>query len=366
MLRPMEPMPRRELHSELGARFAEQDNRETAAHYGDPAAEHGALTQAAGVLDLSGRGRLCLVGNDRASFLHGQVTNDIKKLTAGRGCRALLVTNKGRIQGDLDVWNLGDELLLDFEPGQTACVRGRLEKFLVADDVEIVDVSALYGLLSVQGPRSPEALAALELLSAAPPQPWTLAPVDDPMLGHVYVMNRPRLGTAGFDLFIPVAAMGVVFDKLIEAAKRAGGGVCGMEAFEVARVEAGVPRFGAELDETVLPPEAGLDAAAVSYQKGCYIGQEVLNRIRTIGRVNRTLVGLRFDDATKPLPAKGDKLFADGKEMGVITSAVRSRSLGAPIALALGYSRHEHAQPGSVLTLANGAAAHVTAIPFAN
>jgi folate-binding protein YgfZ len=175
-------------------------------------------------------------------------------------------------------------------------------------------------------------------------------------------MNRPRLGTAGFDLFIPVAAVGAVLDKLIEAARRVGGGVCGMEAFEVARVEAGVPRFGAELDETVLPPEAGLDATAVSYTKGCYIGQEVLNRIRTIGHVNRTLVGLRFDDAAAPRPVKGGKLLADGREVGVVTSAVFSPRLGAPIAL--GLVRREQATPGTALALAGGGASRVAPLPF--
>jgi folate-binding protein YgfZ len=324
---------------------------------------HTALTTTAGVLDLGARGRLCLLGADRANFLHGQVTNDIKRLATGRGCRALLVTNKGRIQGDLDVWNLGDELLLDFEPGETDRVRGRLEKFLVADDVQIVDVTPHYGLLSVQGPHAAEVVAALNLFPEMPPQPWMLAAANDPALGQVYAMNLPRLGTAGFDLFIPVATAGAVLDRLVAAAKRVGGGVCGMEAFEVARVEAGVARFGAELDETVLPPEAGLDAAAVSYSKGCYIGQEVLNRIRTIGHVNRALVGLRIDDNTAPLPVKGDKLLADGKEVGVITSAVKSPRLGA--AIAMGYVRRERTAPGTRLTLACGSTMRVTPIPFA-
>jgi folate-binding protein YgfZ len=347
----------REIHAELGALFCLHDGTEHVAGYGNLAAEHAALTTTSGVLDLSVRGRLCLVGNDRATFLHGQVTSDIKRLKPGQGGYSALVTNKGRMQSDLNVWNLGDELLLDFEPGLTALVTERLQKFIVADDVQIVDVAPLYGLLSVQGPRAAEAVRTLDWFPEIPATPFTSGRVDDATLGQVYLMNRPRLASAGFDLFVPTASLGAVFDRLILAAKQQGGGVCGGDAFEVARVEAGVPRFGADLDDSVLPPEAGLDATAVSYQKGCYIGQEVLNRIRSIGHVNRKLVSLRFPAGVTPLPSKGDKLFRDGKEVGTITSAVNSLKWGAP--LALGYVRREHLEPGTELTLASGAVVRV-------
>jgi folate-binding protein YgfZ len=353
----MSAMPWREIHAELGAVFSVANGEESVASYGNCAAEHAAFAQAVGVIDLSQRGRLCLVGNDRMSFLHGQVTNDIQRLKPGQGCYAALVTNKGRLQSDLNVWNLGEELLLDFEPGLTALVTGRLEKFLVADDVRIVDVAPLYGLLSVQGPRSREALMALEIFAEPPAQPFLSVSLNDATLGQLYLMNRPRLGSVGFDLFVPVAALGAVFDKLIAAAKQQSGAVCGADAFEIARIEAGIPRFGADLDDTVLPPEAGLDLTAVSYQKGCYIGQEVLNRIRSIGHVNRKLVSLRLPAGVNPLPAKGGKLFRDGKEVGTITSAVNSLKLGAPIAL--GYVRREHLEPGTELGLASGAMACV-------
>lgn len=349
-----------EFHAGLGARFAAVNGQEAVAHYGDTAAEHRALRETAAVLDLSMRGRVCLLGADRATFLHGQVTNDIKRLRAGEGCYAALVTHKGRMESDLQVWNLGEELLLDFEPGLVAAVTRRLEKFIVAEDVQVVDVAPHYGLLSVQGPRSAEAVAALGLFNPLPAAPYHSAGVADATLGQIYLMNQPRLRTSGFDLFVPLNSLAAVADKLIAAARAVGGRAAGWEAAEIARIETGIPRFGADLDETTLPPEAGLDAKAVSYTKGCYIGQEVLNRIRTIGHVNRILVGLRLPTGTAALPARGDKLLREGKEAGVITSAAQSPAFGN---IALGFVRREHADPGTELNFTGGAA-RVTPLPF--
>jgi folate-binding protein YgfZ len=159
-------------------------------------------------------------------------------------------------------------------------------------------------------------------------------------------VTRPTLG---FDLFIPTNSLGAVADKLIAAAKSVGGRVCGWDAFETARIEAGIPRFGQDMDETNIPLECGIEARAVSYSKGCYIGQEVINRIHSIGHVNKELRGLRLADDLKTLPAKGDKLFQEGKEVGYLTSAIKSPTLNANIAL--GYVRREANTIGTELTL---------------
>ena len=151
----------------------------------------------------------------------------------------------------------------------------------------------------------------------------------------------------GFDLFIPTDSLGAVADKLIAAAKSLGGRACGWTAFETARIEAGIPRFGADMDETNLPQECGIEARAISYNKGCYIGQEVLNRIHSMGHVNRELRGLRLADDLKWLPVKGDKLFQGDKEAGYITSAVQSPRFKA--GLALGYVRRDAAAVGTEL-----------------
>jgi folate-binding protein YgfZ len=338
-----------EFHQSLGANFGTLNGAEIVNDHGDVPEEHRALREAAGVLDLSFRSRLCLTGADRVRFLHGQVTNDVKKLGAGQGCYSALTTAKGKIQSDLNIFCLSDELLLDFEPGLTTLVTERLEKYLVADEVQVVDVTPHYGLLSVQGPKVEVVARALELFLEIPALPLSSVTVAEATLGEIYLMNHARLGSAGFDLFVPLAALGAVADKLIAAAKSTGGRACGWKAFEIARIEAGLPRFGVDMDETNLASECGIESRAISYQKGCYIGQEVLNRIHSFGHVNRELRGLRLAADLKSLPARGDKLFQGEKEAGYITSAVISPALNCGVAL--GYVRREANAAGTELTL---------------
>src|SRR5262249_12135162 len=137
------------------------DGEKIPGDFGDWLSEYRALRETAGVLDFSFRSRLCLVGNDRARFLHGQVTNDVKKLRVGEGCYAAIVTAKGKMESDANIFALPDELLLDFEPGLTEKISARLEKFIVADDVQIVDAAPHYGLLTIQGPQSEEIIRSL-------------------------------------------------------------------------------------------------------------------------------------------------------------------------------------------------------------
>lgn len=338
-----------EFHDGLRARFTEVNGLEVVADYGDAAAEHAALRGTAGVLDLSFRGRLCLTGADRVRLLNGQVTNNVKDLPAGAGCYAALVTAKGKMQSDLNIYNLPDELLLDFEPGLTAEISQRFEKYIIADDVQVIDVAPHYGLLSVQGPQAWGVVEKLGLGFSRPAAALHFSSAHDATLGEIYCMSQPRTGTEGFDLFTPTAALGAVADKLIAAAKETGGRAGGWTALEMARIEAGIPRFGVDMDGTNLPPEAGLDARAVSYSKGCYIGQEVIARLRTYGQVAKALRGLRLADGLKVLPKKGDKLLKGDKEIGYVTSALASPALKTNIALA--YVRREGNQPGTELTL---------------
>ena len=393
-----------EFHARLGARFTTVNDAEAVADYGDALAEHAALRETAAVFDLSFRSRVCLLGADRGRFLHGQVTNDVKKLRRGEGCYAALTTAKGKMQSDLNIFVLQDELLLDFEPGLTRTVTERLEKYIVADDVQVVDVAPHYGLFSVQGPKAEAVVRALGLLTELPAKPFNSIKISDPTLGEIYLMNRPRIaceafglrGQAkrdpalaadaevtgdpkapsplrsagalqdGFDLFVPSVALVPLAEKLLTAAKSLGGRAAGLTAYETARIEAGIPRFGADMDETNLPLECGPALRdAVSYSKGCYIGQEVINRIHSIGHVNRELVGLRLADDLKTLPARGDKLFKDGKEVGHITSAIFSPALKANIAL--GYVRRETTTEGTELKLRSDtgeSGARIVELPF--
>lgn len=338
---------------------------EIAGNYGDVHAEHQALWESAGILDLSFRSRLCLAGPDRVRFLHGQVTNDVKSLRVGEGCYAALITAKGKMQSDLNIYCLPDELLLDFEPGLTAKVSDRLQKYVIADDVQIIDITPHYGLLSIQGPKSESVIRALEISDHLPTKPLGFVKIAETAFGEVHIFNQPRLGTAGFDLLVTSDATEKIRGQLISAAKTSGGLPCGWDAFEIARIEVGIPRFDADMDETTNPLEAGLEAHAISFNKGCYIGQEVISRIRTYSEVARSLRGIRLGDDLQRLPVKGDKLFHNGKEAGFITSATKSPKLNANIAL--GYVKREVNQTGTQLMLRTAgeeSMAHIVELPF--
>jgi folate-binding protein YgfZ len=338
---------------------------EVVGSYGDVQKEHRALWESAGVLDLSFRSRLCLAGADRVRFLHGQVTNDVKAMRVGEGCYAALITAKGKMQSDMNIYCLPDELLLDFEPGLTGTVSERLEKYVIADDVQIIDVAPNYGFLSIQGPKAELVIRGLGIGDDLPQKPFGFVRKADSHFGELHVMNQPRLGTSGFDLLVSKDQVEGLKNGLRREANLAGGCECGAEAFELARIEAGIPRFGADMDENTNPLEAGLEARAISFNKGCYIGQEVISRIRTYSEVAKALRGLRLADDLKHLPGKGDKLFHDGKEAGFVTSATVSAKLIAKIAL--GYVKREANQPGTELilrTVEGESRARIVELPF--
>jgi folate-binding protein YgfZ len=360
-----------ELHQSLGGRLAQVGGMTAVDHYGDPAGEYAALRQTAGALDLSFRGRLCLTGADRQRFLNGQVTNNVKDLAAGQGCYAAILNHKGKLQGDANIHALANELLLDFEPGQVEAVTQRLEKHIIADDVRIVNVSPHYGLLSIQGPKASEALADCGLGVAPPASEFQSVTVNHATLGEICMVNLPRTVPLaptggegrgegapskqryGFDLFVPVQSLGAVWTQLLRGVSRVGGRACGWQALETARIEGGIPRFGVDMDETNLAPEAGIEARAISHNKGCYTGQEVIARIRTYGQVAKALKRLRLG-ATQVLPKKGDKVLKGDKEIGYVTSAVFSPTLKSTVALA--YVRREHNRPGTEAVVRAGGA----------
>lgn len=358
-------LPLHEVHAALGAHFTSLNGHEAVAHYGKPTLELDAIHGAAAVLDLGFRGRFCLTGSDRVRLLHGQVTNDIQSLKPFHGCYAAFVSNKGRIQADAFIHALANELLVDVEPGLTEALLKRLDHYIVADDVQCIDVAPLYGLLSVQGPRASQVLQRLEPGTPLPNSPLQTTHLQDPNLGDIYFVRNPRTGADGIDLFIPLDAQPMFLDRLAAAARDEGGRLAGWDAFDTARIEAGIPRFGTDMDESNLAPEAGIETRAISYSKGCYIGQETIARIRTYGQVSKALRGLRLPDSLTSLPARGDKLFKEGREVGYITSAIRSAAAGGPIAL--GYVRRECNAPGTDLVVQSTAGettARIVPLPF--
>jgi folate-binding protein YgfZ len=355
-----------DLHANRGAVFGSLGSpEEIVRHYRDPDAEYRALHHTTGLLDLSFRGRLSIAGPDAVRYLHGQVTQDIKGLQPGHSCYSGLTDPRARLVSDLQVHALADGFFLDFEPGLTSTVTQRFRQFLVAEKVRISDLGDSWNVLSLQGPMSAMALAAGIPDVPLPPAPRRIVSVRLPTLGSAHVVRLARTGTDGFDLFVEAADCGRWFELLEQGVRSQGGSLAGWDALDLARLEAGHPRFGVDMEATDLLPETGLENTAVSYSKGCYIGQEVIARVRTYGRVTRALRGLRLPSNPDPLPARGDAIHHQGKPVGALTSIARSPRLNATIAL--GYLARDATTPGTEVAIATASGvipARVVELPF--
>lgn len=315
----------------------------------------------AAIFPLAARGLLAVRGSDRTRFLQGQLTNDVAGLDpAGprSGCHALLLTAQGRIVAELHVLARPDEFWLETDAASAEPARARLAKYVIADDVAIEDVGGAWARFAVEGPRA-AALVAGALDGALPDlAPDAGAPVRIAGTDAV-VAAFGWSGEPAFQLFVPAGAAEAAASAL-RAAAAPGGAVWGdAAALETLRIEAGVPRAGAELSEDVLPAEARLVERAVSFTKGCYTGQEVVARMHSRARVGHLLVGITpAADGVELRPGAG--LAVGGAKVGAITSAARSPIAG-PIALA--FVRAAHAEPGTALASDDGPV-RVAALPF--
>ena len=307
--------------------------------------EYEIVTTAAGLLDRSARGKLAFSGDDAAEFLQGQVSNDVEGLTPGRGCYAALLTPKGKMLADLRILRTGDELLLDTERVALQEVFNVLRRTMLGHRVELHKRTLERGLLSLVGPQAVAVAGAGELADAPEHQHRMIA------LGGVPA--RAIRTDLGLDLLCESADT----DALRAALLDAGAGAVGEEALEILRVERGRPRFGIDLDDSVIPQEAGLNERAVSFTKGCYVGQETVARLHYRGKPNRHLRGLRLS-----APAQtGQPLRHEQREVGRLGSVAVSPRLG-PLGLAL--VRRE-VEPGeSVAVGSSGVRGEVVALPF--
>ena len=351
-------LPLTDEHRRLQARWTTVAGRDIPDHYGDPLAEHRAVRERAGAADLSARGLLRVTGPDRAKYLNSILTNDILALAPGQGCYAALLDVKGHLQADMRLFALEDALLIDLDPALTAATIPALKRYIVIYKVKLEEIAAQLLHLALWGPKSGDWLNAM-FGRSLPPIPdyhhvrweWRNAPIE--------VIRLSETGEEGAHLLVPSEIGAPFWHALMEAGRPIGAVPVGARAVESLRVEAGVPRFGAELDPAHFPAEAGLEQA-VSYTKGCYLGQETTMRIKTQGSVNRRLVGLLIEATA--LPAPGSPLFAQGQKVGTITSALDSPTLRRRIAL--GYAQKGFFDDGTVLTLADQGRATVTPLPF--
>jgi len=316
------------------------------------------VRQGVALFDMSSRGVIEVAGEDRERWLDGMLSNHVAALGEGSersGCYALLLTPKGRIVADFRVLWRESSYWLETRRDAVAGVIERLERYIIADDVRLMDRSADFDRLGVEGPGAGALLAR-----AAGRDPGLARDAcADLAIGDLQVVVAAFgwSGESGYQLFAAVGEGERVVGAL-ESAAASGLSRPDPEALEILRIEAGIPMLGAELDEEVLPAEAHLDRA-ISTTKGCYTGQEIVARLRSRGQVNHLLVGLRFAEG-EGLPAEGEKLVAGERETGELTSVCRSAAAGP---IGLGYVRREHAVPGTQL-LAGDLRASVSVLPF--
>jgi len=294
-----------------------------------------ALRSGAAWLDLSGRGKIKMTGDDRARLLHAMTTNHIQQLTPGTGCYAFFLTTQGRILADVNILCRPDHFLLDLEPEAREKIYRHLDHYIIADDVTLEDLTAHTVTIAVEGPRSANVLAA-----AGAPAPAT--EYSSAEWGARLVARLSSTGSAGYFVFAPAAEKA----ELIAQLEAAGAVACDPEAFRTVRLEHGKARFGEDLSERFLAQEAN-QPHALNFSKGCYLGQEIVERVRSRGQVHRVLMPLLLD--AKDPPAAGTKLQIGEANVAEITSAAYSPALDKVVALA--YVRTEHASPHTPMTL---------------
>jgi len=305
--------------------------------------EYRALTEGCGLVDRAGRGRLALTGPDRREFLHGQITQDIETLEPGHGRYAALLTHKGKMLSDMRVLDLGDELLLSCERAGLQEIFNMIRRYKLGADVELHKRTLEMGELSLIGPDARRVAGAAEL------GPDEHDNVRARLGEHDVILVATDLGV---DVFCAAEATEGVRGTLLAA----GAVEVGEAAAELVRVESGRPRYGIDLDDNVIPQEAGLNERAVSFTKGCYVGQETVARLFYRGKPNRHLRGLKLSAEVEP----GTPLLLGEKEVGRVTSVAVSPALG-PVGLAL---VRRQAEPGSTITAGEDATAEVVELPF--
>ena len=314
---------------------------------------YAALTGEVGFVDVSDRTRIELTGDDRAAFLHNLSTNDIKALITGAGCEAFLLNARGLVLAHVFVICRRQSLLIETVPGQQESLLSHLDRYLIREKVELHPRTAEWSELLVAGPRAADCLSAALNVSAPSERLASIEPTwrDNSLTIARVEMTLP----GGFLVFCPrEAAAG-----LAEALANAGATRCSPAALETARIEAGFPYYGRDINDKTLPQEVARDPLAISFKKGCYIGQETVARIDSLGHVNKSLTGVRFEGSQ--LPAVGTDLSAAGQVVGQVTSAAFSPRLGSPLALA--YVRRGSDRVGAKLDSSLGLA-EVVALPL--
>jgi folate-binding protein YgfZ len=345
-----------ELQRSVGARHGVWFGTTLPDDFGDWRREYGFLRESVALLDKNYRAYLEFTGPDRLRYLNAILTNNVKDLLPNHGVVSLFLSPQGRILAELETYALAETLLcVSF-----AMIRLRLiadlDKYIIMDDVTLTDRIDDFGTLGLEGPKAAEVarkLAGLDLLALDELEFREASVGDIP----VRVFRRSPGDVLGAEFLVQRLHLVALWSVLEAATREAGGGPAGYTALNALRLEQGVPWFSYDFGEKQIPHEAGLQDSHISYTKGCYTGQEIVERVRSRGQVNRVRVLLQFD--AKEIPAAGTPLLSEGKEFGFVTRAVFSPRRNAPIGM--GYVRREKSTTGSQLETTGGRAIVISA-----
>lgn len=356
LIMPLET-PLLDMHRSSGATIGEYFGTLLPSRFSEFGTEYAALRDTVALVDTNIRAFFSFSGPDRQRYVNAILTSNVRDLKPGQGTVGLLLNPQGHILAEVETFALEDSILASSHA--MICERTFLtfEKFIIMDDVTLEDLTASMGTLDLAGPRAAAVVAELGVENF----------MEMPLLAHeelklrevpCRIVRREFAGDAAATLIAGRDQLPALWRALAERVRAHGGEVAGMEALNSIRLECGIPWFGCDYDDKQIPHEAGLEHSHINYEKGCYTGQEIVERVRSRGHVNRRLTELRFFAAEAP--ASGTKLLLGGIEIGNVTSSAFSPRLDQPVGL--GYLRREHSAIGTLMD-ASGISAEVIAPP---
>jgi folate-binding protein YgfZ len=350
------PLLRR--HQSAGATIGEYFGTLLPSRFGDFAAEYSALREAVALVDTNFRAFFSFTGPDRQRYVNAILTSNVRDLKPGQGTVGLQLNPQGHILAEVETFAREESILASSYAMIRQQTFSTFEKFIIMDDVTLEDVTASIGTLGLAGPRTAVLLAELGVSHFSD---WPNLSHEEVMVGQMpcRAVRRELTGDAAATLIAGREYLPALWSVLAERVRIHGGAPAGMEALNSVRLECGIPWFGHDYDDKQIPHEAGLEHSHINYEKGCYTGQEIVERVRSRGHVNRRLTELRF--LSDQAPAPGTKLLMEGTEIGNVTSTAFSPSLGQPIGF--GYLRREHSAIGTHMD-ASGISAEVIAAPL--
>lgn len=317
--------------------------------------EYRAAREAVAIFDTNWRATIAFLGPDRSRYLNAVLTNNIQALTVGRGCLALMLNAQGHILAELEVYAEADRLLTRSHASVRERTAAALDKYIIMDDVQMEDLTGEMGSFAIEGPR---AAAIVQQACGVAIEELPDFSIRETEIERIacWALKKQHFGEPGAELIAKRELLPLLWRKMCVGVEARGGAPIGMEALNSLRLEAGVPWFPVDFDDKVIPHEAALENSHISFTKGCYTGQEIVERVRSRGQVHRRRVRLKFPSLTASAPPVGTKLIAAGAEVGVVTSAALSPATGS--AIGMGYIRGERNAPGSEVEF-DGAKAQV-------